>query len=121
MRYQPKDSAFTFLRRIKMIKKILLGGLILIAGIGIFAYTKLSIFTIQPIGAIPDGVTLIVWKKDGDPFFNSADAICLKKQGYVNLWCRGLALGNSIDEEDIIYKLPYSEYAYLKSTGGKDF
>lgn len=104
-----------------MIKKLLLAVLVLIVGAGIFTYTKISIFTVQPIGAIPDGVTLIVWKKDGGPFFNSADAICLKKQGYVNLWCRGLALGNSIDEKDIIYRLPYSEYAYLKSTDGKDF
>ncbi len=104
-----------------MTKKLLLGGLILIISIGVFTYMKISIFTVQPIGAIPDGVTLIVWKKDGDPFFNSADAICLKKQGYVNLWCRGLALGNSIDEKDIIYRLPYSEYAYLKSIKGKDY
>ncbi len=104
-----------------MIKKILCVCLILIVCIGTFAYTKLSIFTIQPIGAIPEGVTLIVWKRDGDPFFNSADSICLKKQGYVSLLCRGLALGNSIDKKDIIYKLPYSEYAYLKSTEGGVF
>lgn len=104
-----------------MIKKLILGVFVLLIAMGIFAYTKISVFTIQPIGAIPDGVTLLVWKKDGDPFFNSADAICLKKLGYVNLLCRGSALGNSINEKDIIYRLPYSEYTYLKSTGGREF
>ncbi|SUC48194.1 Uncharacterised protein [Providencia stuartii] len=30
-------------------------------------------------------------------------------------------LGSAIDKDNIIIKLPYSEYAYLKSTNGRKF
>ena len=43
----------------------------------ILVYTQIGIYTIQPIGALPEGVTAIVWRNSGEPFFNSPDALCL--------------------------------------------
>ena len=82
-------------------KKLLLGAAIIILSIVI--YTQLTIFVVPPIGAIPEGRTLIVWRysirSDGQvrglklEFVDTADAACTRHMGYVNLLCRGLMLG----------------------------
>jgi hypothetical protein len=82
--------------------------------------SQLGVYTIQPIGAVPEGRTVIVWRGAGEPFFNSADAECLRIQQGVSLLCRGLALGRA-PVDRIILRLPYSEWAYLRSTGGQSF
>ena len=68
--------------------------IILIVAIGIFA-TQVGFYTIQPIGALPEGSTWLVWRSSGDPFFNSADAVCLKAHGNVSLFTRGSALAQA--------------------------
>lgn len=83
-------------------------------------FTQIGFYTIQPIGAIPDGVTAVVWRASGEPFFNSADALCLAIQGGVSLLCRGMAM-NEAPIDRIIVRLPYMESAYLLSTGGRQF
>jgi hypothetical protein len=82
-----------------------------------------GVFTVQPIGALPDGVTFIYHSRNPDmPFFSSPDGMCLEMQGGVSLLCRGAALSASTPLLDrIIVKLPYSRWAYLQSTGGMDF
>ena len=55
-------------------------------------YTQISIFVIQPIGDIPDGATLIILRLNGGTFIDSADAMCKRRQGSVNLLCRGVIL-----------------------------
>ncbi|MCX2589971.1 hypothetical protein OQ435_17540 [Proteus penneri] len=102
-------------------KKLLVILAILAISLSIFAYNKLTIFTVQPIGAIPDGVTVVIWKKGDMKFFESPDSLCIQKTGGVSLLCRMRMLGNAIDKDDIIIRLPYSEYAYLKSTNGRVF
>lgn len=89
-------------------------------GIAVFIYAKLGFYSIQPIGAIPEGATAIVWRESGEPFFNSADALCLQRMGGVSLLCRGLAMGEA-PKDRIIVRLPYLKWAYLRSTGGKEF
>ena len=93
--------------------------IILIVAIGIFA-TQVGFYTIQPIGALPEGSTWLVWRSSGDPFFNSADAVCLKAHGNVSLFTRGSALAQAPTDK-IILKLPYWKFAYLRSTGGTEF
>lgn len=56
-------------------------------------YLLFGFYSIQPIGALPEGRTLVVWRASGEPFFNSPDAICLDRMGYVSLMCRGMAMG----------------------------
>lgn len=82
-----------------------------------------GVFTVQPIGALPEGVTFIYsGRSDKMSFFSSPDGMCLEIQGGVSLLCRGMALASSKDLLDrIIVKLPYSEWAYLQSTGGQQF
>lgn len=86
----------------------------------VIIYLTMGVYTVQPIGALPEGATVIVWRGSGEPFFNSPDAMCLKRVGYVSLLCRGMAMGQApIDR--IILRLPYIHLAYLASTGGKEF
>ena len=79
--------------------------------------TQIGCYSVQPIGALPEGVTLVIWRASGEPFFNSPDAECLNKMGGVSLLCRGIALGRAPTDR-IIMRLPYSEAAYLLSTNG---
>jgi hypothetical protein len=97
-----------------------IGGLTLAAMVGF--YTFLGLYSVQPIGALPepDGATAIVWREGGEPFFNSADALCLERMGGVSLLCRGMAMGQApIDR--FVLRLPYMRWAYLASTGGQEF
>jgi hypothetical protein len=77
-------------------------------------------YTIQPIGALPEGRTLVVWRASGEPFFNSPDAMCLKRVGSVSLMCRLIALGEAPTDR-IVLRLPYIASAYRASTGGREF
>jgi hypothetical protein len=82
-----------------------------------------GVFTIQPIGALPEGVTIIYHSRSSEmPFFSSPDGLCLQMEGQVTLFCRMAALGAAADlTERIIVRLPYSHWAYLRSTGGLEF
>jgi hypothetical protein len=94
-------------------------GLAICCGLSIPVW-PVGFYSIQPIGALPEGATAIVWRQGQEPFFNSPDAMCLKTQGYVSLLCRGIALGQAPTDR-IILRLPYWEWAYLASTGGQSF
>ena len=94
-----------------------------LAGVGGFSalfYAFCGFYSVQPIGALPDGATAIVWRNRGEPFFNSADALCLERMGGVSLLCRGLAMAQGPTDR-IIVRLPYQEWAYKLSTGGQSF
>lgn len=82
-----------------------------------------GVFTIQPIGALPEGVTIIYHSRSSEmPLFSSPDGLCLQQVGEVTLFCRMAALSAATNLTDrIILKLPYSHWAYLKSTGGLEF
>lgn len=82
-----------------------------------------GVFIIQPIGALPEGVTLVYHSRNAEmSFFASPDGLCLKIQGSVNLICRmaSLAVVGQLTDRALI-KLPYSRWAYLQSTGGLEF
>lgn len=86
---------------------------------GVFSWATTSLVAVQPIGAIPDGVTLWVWRSGQMNFFDSPDAICNRASGGVSLLCRGIVLGTMRDR--VIARLPYSETIYLWSTGGRTY
>jgi len=88
-----------------------------------FIFIRPGVFTIQPIGAIPDGITFVYHSRNPEmPFFSSPDGLCLEFQGSVSLLCRAGAL-SALDElsDRILLRLPYSHFAYLQSTGGLEF
>lgn len=90
-----------------------LGALVAIIGI-VLVYNNVGFYTIPPIGALPEGITLLVWRAGDDPFFNSPDAECIRIQGGVSLLCRGIAITNA-PADRIILRLSYSEMLYQRS------
>ena len=84
---------------------------------------KPGVFTVQPIGALPDGITIIYSSRNPEmPFFSSPDGLCLEIQGNVTLLCRAAGLGAVSELSDrILLRLPYMHWTYLLSTGGAEF
>ena len=87
--------------------------------VGIF-YWQFSIFVIQPIGAVPEGRTLVIRRLNPEAvkFVDSADAICARTGDGVSLLCRGIVLAAVVEEADILVRLPYAQFLYDISTGG---
>jgi hypothetical protein len=83
-------------------------------------YWNFGLYTVQPLDALPEGGTLVVWRVGNEPFFNSPDATCLRMQGSVSLLCRGVAFGVAPTER-IVLRLPYQHWAYLWSTSSETF
>ncbi len=94
---------------------------IVLLSIAIVIYTQITIFLIQPIGAIPDGRTLVLNRGGNLNFIDSADALCLRAQGKVNLLCRAATIAQVSREFTIYARLPYSETLYLISTDGAHY
>lgn len=85
------------------------------------AYTRLTIFVVQPIGAVPEGRTVIMRRTGNLQFIDSADAVCERETGSVNLLCRAAILGSVANSDKILARLPYSEALYSMSTNGKHY
>ena len=83
--------------------------------------TQITIFVVQPIGAIPEGKTLIITRYGALKFIDSADAVCQRKGDGVSLICRAVVLGQVANNSTILLRLPYSETLYLLSTNGKSY
>ena len=100
-------------------KKLMVAGIIALFAIVIF--TQLTVFVVPPIGAVPEGRTVIMLRLNKTNFIDSADAMCERLQGSVSLLCRGVTMGAVVSKTTIIARLPYSEWLYLISTGGKRY
>ena len=94
--------------------------LIVLSVLGGLFYLFCGLYTIQPIGALPEGKTLIVWREGDEPFFNSPDSMCLRRVGHVSLMCRAMAMGEG-PKDRIILRMPYQSWAYSQSTDGQEF
>ena len=94
---------------------------VIVIAAAIFAYFSLTVFVIQPLGALPEGKTLITARVGKSRFLDSADAICQREMGSVNLLCRGMMMGKFLEETTVYLRLPYSETLYSWSTGGKEY
>jgi hypothetical protein len=90
-------------------------------GLLVLLFTSVTIFVVQPIGAIPEGKTLVILRMGEMNFIDSADAYCQRVQGKVNLLCRMMVLGSIGKNGMILLRLPYSETLYLYSTGGRTY
>ena len=101
-------------------KRLLLILLALLAVVAL-ASTQLTLFVIQPVGAIPKGRTILISRLHGGRFIDSADAMCERIQGGVSLLCRGMALGQIGQNATVYLRMPYSETLYLISTGGTKY
>jgi hypothetical protein len=95
--------------------------LVAIAAAIVFATTQLTVFIVQPIGAVPEGRTMVIWRADTMKLIDSADAWCERRTKSVSLMCRSLVLAKIADEDVTIANLPYSETLYLWSTDGRTY
>ena len=94
-------------------KKIAIATLLLLLVVGTLV-ARLELFSIQPLGAVPDGLTLLVWRHPGEPFFNSLDGSCERSEGALSVACRGRAIV-AAPIERIVWRLPYLDWAYRAS------
>lgn len=101
-----------------MKKALIAAGIALLC---LVVYTQITIFAVPPIGAVPEGRTVIMLRLNKTNFIDSADAMCVRIQGYVNLLCRGMTMGAVVNATTIIARLPYSETIYKISTGGDSY
>lgn len=82
-----------------------------------------GIFVIQPIGAIPEGATIIYLHSNTNlnlKFVDSADGYLLRAGQGVSLLGRGIILAKvaPIIKENELFRYSYSEWLYLQSTNG---
>ncbi len=108
-----------------MAKKLIIS-LIIVFIIGLFFRIFCGIFVIQPIGAIPEGATIVYWRIGMDidlPFIASADGLLDKSGAGVSLLGRGMLLAKIAGpvKENEIFRMGYSETIYLWTTGGKKY
>lgn len=83
-----------------------------------------GIFVIHPMGAIPEGITIVYWRTGLKlPFIASADGILEESGAGVSLLGRGILIGNFAEpiKEKEIFRFGYSETLYLWSTNGKTY
>ena len=72
---------------------------------------QVGVFVQQPIGAAPDGFTVVYWRRGMDvPFVASVDGILLERTGRVSLLSRAVAFGTigSVVVDRSVVRLPYS-------------
>lgn len=87
----------------------------------IVIYNQVTVFVIPPIGAFPEGKTVIITRLNMMEFIDSPDAMCERIQGGVNLLCRGMVMVTVMNRSTILVRLPYSSWLYEISTGGKHY
>ena len=102
-----------------MSKKLIV--IISIAILTIVFYTQITFFVVQPIGAVPEGKTLVMLRMNKTKFIDSADAMCAREMSGVSLLCRGMMMAAVINKGTILLRLPYSEFLYSISTDGKEY
>jgi hypothetical protein len=96
-------------------------GLVVLAVTFIVIYTQLTLFVIPPIGAVPEGRTVVIARLNKTEFIDSPDAMCERMQGGVSLLCRGMVMSAVVSKATILVRLPYSPWLYSISTGGKSY
>lgn len=89
----------------------IIGGTVAVVFLGAWAL-GVRVVVIQPIGALPKGVTLLVTGVPGLDLIDSPDAICQRRQGGVSLLCRGITAGAIAEKAHVIARLPYSSLLF---------
>lgn len=95
--------------------------LVVVAVTFIIIYRQITLFVIPPVGALPEGRTVVITRLNKTEFIDSPDAMCERIQGGVSLLCRGMVMGTVMNKATILARLPYSSWLYSISTGGKSY
>ncbi|RFP11415.1 hypothetical protein D0T23_21110 [Duganella sp. BJB475] len=102
-------------------KRVWIISIAILSAVLLIVSTQITIFVVQPIGAIPEGRTLIIARLNKTEFIDSADAMCERIQGGVSIMCRVITLGAVASKSTVYARLPYSEFLYNISTNGKTY
>lgn len=95
--------------------------LVILLALAVAVRVLLGIFVVPPIGAAPEGRTIVWWRFGTRmDFIESPDGLCMKIEGGVSLLCRAVAIG-SLPRDRILVRLPYFEPLYLLTTDGRTF
>lgn len=90
----------------------------------ILIWATTFVLIVPPIGAIPEGKTVWIFKPDrllikgNIDFFETPDHFQYKNMGKVTLFGRAIALASLVKSGDIILRLPYSETFESIANGG---
>ncbi len=95
--------------------------LVSVAVLLIVFLSQITFFVVQPIGAVPEGRTLVILRMNKTKFIDSADAMCEREMGSVSLLCRGMMMAAIANKGTILVRLPYSDLLYKISTYGKTY
>ncbi|MDO9087127.1 MAG: hypothetical protein Q7U53_13050 [Anaerolineaceae bacterium] len=101
----------------KKIIYVVLFFLVLLAAIFL---SRPGVYTIQPINAIPDGMTVLYILREAEvPFYTSLHPECAYSATNVSLMCTAM-LRTAFENFSgrIILRLPYNHAAYLKGSDG---
>jgi len=77
----------------------------------------IRVVVIQPIGALPEGITIVVAGVKNVRLIDSPDAICNRHEGGVSILCRAREAGAIAKNSKILLRMPYSETLF-RITGG---
>ncbi|MDM5138235.1 hypothetical protein OB959_00275 [Aeromonas bestiarum] len=99
-------------------KKLIISSVILLL---VLAFFQITLFVVQPMGAVPEGKTLVILRMNKMHFIDSADAMCEREMNGVSLLCRGITMAAVVNKGTIIFRLPYSDFLYKLSTNGKTY
>ncbi len=95
--------------------------LVSVAILMIVFLSQITFFVVQPIGAVPEGRTLVILRMNKTKFIDSADAMCEREMGSVSLLCRGMMMAAIANKGTMLVRLPYSDFLYKISTDGKTY
>jgi hypothetical protein len=74
---------------------------------------------VQPIGIVPTGKTLVILRLNKTNFIDSADAMCVRETGNLNLLCRGMMMSAVINNSQVIMELPLASNYSSSQTSSK--
>jgi len=113
---QPRQSAITTATRWQqpyLLPLILIASAILSPLLaGSILLWQVTFFVVPPIGAVPEGTTVVAWRSNFGRLLDSPDASCKRKVGAVSPLCRAAAIAAFANAHEIITRLPYSETLY---------
>jgi hypothetical protein len=81
---------------------------------------RLAVFVVPADLHPPSGETLLVWRSETQPTFDSPDGACLRVNARPRAMtlCREAAVG-LVDARRVIAHWRYHDWMYLRSTGGR--
>ncbi len=87
----------------------------------ILIYTQVTFFVVHPMGAVPEGGTLLILRMEKLRFIDSAEGVCEREPNGVSLICLADVFGTVARKSTVIARLPYSETLYRISADGRKY